>query len=104
MAPMALPDEGSFALNAFGKQSPSTEWRTEKQKNILLFSVFLMICYSYLIYLVNKEWREAELRYQAEQRTDTEQEETATNSTNITKTGIERVHFVACVAGLTLYI
>ena len=104
MAPVALPDEGSFALNAFGKQSPSTEWRTERQNNILLFCVFLIICYSYLIYNVNTEWREAELRYQAEQRSDTEQREPAANSTNITKTGIERVPFLACLAGLTLYI
>ena len=98
MAPVALPDESAFALNAFGKQSPSIEWRTERQYNILLFCVFLIICYSCLIYFVNKVRREAELRYQGEQRTDTERREKAVNGTRITKTGIERVFFLACVA------
>ncbi|KAK0508311.1 hypothetical protein JMJ35_009395 [Cladonia borealis] len=88
MAPVGLPDEGSFALNAFGKQSPSTEWRTERQNNILIFCVFLVACYSYLVYSVNKGWREAELRCQAKQRTDTEQREPAADSVNITKTAV----------------
>lgn len=92
MAPVAFLDEGSFALNALGKQSPSLGWRTERQNNILFFCVFLITCYSYLIYSVNKGWREVELRYQAEQPTDIEQREPAADSTNITKTGIERLH------------
>ena len=104
MAPVALLDEGSFALNSLGKRSPSTEWRTEPQKIILFFSVFLIICYSYLIYLVNKECREPELRYQAEQGSDTEQKEVSVKSKSITRTGIEKVYLLACVAGLTLYI
>ena len=103
MAPVALPDEGSFALNAFGKQSPSTEPRTERQNDLLLFCAFLIICYSYLIYNVNKKEREAEQRYQVEQRLDTEQGELEADSTNVTKTGIGRVHFHASLAGLTLY-
>ena len=104
MAPVALPDGGSFALDAFEKQSPSTEWRTERQKNILLLCVFLFVWYSYLMYNVNKVWQEVELRYQAEQRTDTEQRETAADSTDVTETGIEKVHFLACLARLTLYV
>ena len=93
MAPVALPEEGSFALNAFGKQSASTGWRTEAQNNILLLCVLLIICYSYLTYHVKKVWREAELRYRAEQRTDTEQRERAANSTEIPRSGIEKCTF-----------
>ena len=104
MAPVALLDEGSFALNSLGKQSPSTEWRTESQNKILLFSVFLIICYSYLIYFLNKEWRQAELRYQADHRTDTEQEEAPANRKSIMRTGTQNLYLLACVAGLTLYI
>lgn len=104
MAPVAILDEGSFALNSLGKQSPSTEWRTESQNKILLFCVFLIICYSYLISFFNKEWRQAELRYQTDQRTDTEQKEAAADRESIMETGIEKAHLLACVAGLTLYI
>ena len=93
MAPVALPEEGSFALNAFGEQSPSTGWRTERQNNILLLCVLLITCYSYLTYHVKKVWREAELRYRAEQRTNTEQRERAANSTENTRTGIEKGTF-----------
>lgn len=104
MAPVALLDEGSFALNSLGKQSQRTQWRTESHNKILLFSVFLIICYSYLIYVVNKEWRERELRDQAEQRTDAKQKEAPAKSKSIMRTGIEKVYLLACVTGLTLYI
>ena len=100
---MGLPDEGSFALNAFGKQLPSTESRTERQNDLLLFCAFLIICYSYLIYNVNKKERETKLRHQVEQQLDTEQGELDADSTNITKTGIGMLYFHASVAGLTLY-
>ena len=95
MAPVGLPDEGSFALNAFEKHSLSTELRTERQNGLLLFCAFFIICYSYLIYNVTKKEREAELRYQVEQRLDTEQGEPSADSTNVRETGIGRVYFHA---------
>ena len=93
MAPVALPEEGSFALNAFGKQLPSTGWRLERQNNILLLCVLLITCYSYLTYHVKKVWREADLRYREKQWTDTEQRERAGNSTEITRNGIDKGTF-----------
>ena len=90
MAPVALLDEGSFVLNSLGKQSPSIEWRTESQSKILLFSVFLILCYSYLIYSLNKEWQQAKLRYQADKRTDTEQKEAAVDRKSITGAGMRK--------------
>lgn len=104
MAPVVLPDEDSSALNGFEKQSPNTEWRTKRQNSMLLFSVFLIICYSYLVYRVNKERRKAELQYQAEQRPSNKHREAAVNDTNNSETGIERVLFLACITGLTLCI
>ena len=104
MAPVAILDEGSFALNFLGKQSPSTGGRTESQNKILPFSVFLIICYSYLIWFLNKEWKQAKLQYQADQRTDTEQKEAAVDRESIMKIGIKKAYLLACVAGLTLYI
>ena len=102
MAPVVLPDEGSFAINAFGKQSPSSEWRTKRQNSMLLFALLFIICYSYLVYRVNKERREVGLQYQAEQRSSNKHREAAFNDTNNSETGIERVLFVVCIAGLTL--
>ena len=100
MAPVALLDEGSFALNSFGKQSPSTEWRTESHIKLLIFSVFLILCYSYLIYVVNMGWRQPELRDKAKQRKDSKQKEAAAKIKSIMRTGIKKVSLLAYVAGL----
>ena len=91
MAPVVLPDEGSFALKAFEKQSPNSEWRTKRKHSTLLFAVFFIICYSYLVYRVNKERRKAELQYQAEQRSSNKHRAAAVKDTNNSETGIERV-------------
>ena len=104
MAPVVLPDEGSFALKAIEKQSPNSDWRTKRQNSMLLFAVFFIFCYSYLIYRVNKERREAELLCQAEQRASNKHRIAAVNDTNNSETGIRMVLSLACIAGLTLCI
>ena len=91
MAPVVLPDEGSFALKAFEKQPPNSQWRTKRKNSTLLFAVFFIICYSYLVYRVNKERRKAELQHQAEQRSSNKLRAAAVYDTNNSENGIARV-------------
>ena len=104
MAPVVLPDEGSFALKAFDKQSSNSEWRTKTKDSTLVFAVLFVICYSYLVYRVNKERQKAQLQYKAEQRSSNQHRAAAINDTNKSETGIERVAPLACIAGLTMCI